>query len=96
MRITTNTVFRKCKDVVVRNIGTETVLVPVKKTLSEKDFIYSLNKTGTIVWNSIDGKNSVKNIVSILSAKVQLLPTIIEKDVLELMKNLLREGLVSE
>jgi len=49
---------RKNKDMVCRNIGGETVLVPIYRDSRDLNSIYTLNAPAAWVWDKIDGKRS--------------------------------------
>ena len=49
---------RKNKDIVCRDIGGETVLVPIYRDSRELNSIYTLNTSAAWVWDKIDGKRS--------------------------------------
>lgn len=49
---------RKNKDIVCREIGGETVLVPIYRDSRDLNSIYTLNQSAAWVWDKIDGKRS--------------------------------------
>jgi hypothetical protein len=54
-----NKVWRRNKNIVSRQIGEETVLLPICKGTQEMNCIYTLNKPAARVWELINGKRDV-------------------------------------
>jgi hypothetical protein len=52
------------KSVVTTKTGNEYVLVPVANNIADMNSMYTLNETGAFIWEHIDGKNSVENIIN--------------------------------
>jgi len=50
--------FKKSKNIVSRQIGTETILLPIFKNTEELNCIYTLNKSAARVWELIDGNRT--------------------------------------
>jgi len=48
---------------VTRKTGNEYVLVPVANNIADMDSVYTLNETGAFIWELIDGKNSVEDLI---------------------------------
>ncbi|MGQ9619629.1 MAG: PqqD family protein [Bacteroidales bacterium] len=49
--------------VVTRKTGNEYILVPVSSNIADMDTIYTLNETGAFIWELIDGKMTVEEII---------------------------------
>ena len=49
--------------VVTRKTGNEYVLVPVTNNIADMTSVYTLNETGTFIWELIDGKKSVADLI---------------------------------
>lgn len=60
-------VFRKKGEVVFRNIGGESLLVPIVNNVGDLSSIYTLNETGTRIWGLLDGKRSVREITQLIT-----------------------------
>jgi len=56
------TILKKSKNIVSRQIGAETVLLPIYKSTKEMNCIYTLNKPAARVWELIDGKRDLSRI----------------------------------
>lgn len=54
--------FKKNPNIVTRVIDEETILLPIVRTASEMNCIYTLNKSAARVWELINGKRTLKEI----------------------------------
>ena len=57
--------------VVTRKTGNEYVLVPVTNNIADMHSVYTLNETGTFIWEHINGKNSVEEIINALTLEYE-------------------------
>ncbi len=55
-------ILNKNKNIVSRQIGAETILLPICKDTKEMNCIYTLNKPAARVWELIDGKRDLSRI----------------------------------
>ena len=55
---------------------------------------FSLNSVGTRIWESIDGRRTVRELVEIVAAEYDADPERVQVDVLNLINDLAGEGLV--
>ncbi len=55
---------------------------------------YSLNAVGSKVWNLCDGSQSIRDIATAICAEFEVEREGAEKDILEVMDDLLKEGLI--
>ena len=53
--------------VVTRKTGNEYVLVPVTDNIADMDSVYTLNETGAFIWEVIDGKKTIGEIVKLIT-----------------------------
>ena len=86
--------FIKERNFVTRCIKGETIIVPVKGNVGDLDSIYTLNEVGTLVWELIDGKNRVSQIIEAICSEYDITPEEAEKDVIELVGSLKTAGLI--
>jgi hypothetical protein len=49
--------------VVTKKTGNEYVLVPVTDNIADMDSVYTLNESGAFIWEQIDGKRTVGEII---------------------------------
>jgi hypothetical protein len=50
--------------VVTTRTGNEYVLVPIANNIADMNSMYTLNETGAFIWELIDGKRTVGEIIS--------------------------------
>jgi len=88
------TFFEKDKDCVTREIAGETIIVPVRASVGDLDSIYTLNEIGTLIWQLLDGQNSVDQIVQAVCEEYDVTQQQAETDIVELIGNLEAAGLI--
>lgn len=57
-----NTFYRKKQGIISRRIVGETFLVPIHGKLADMQHIFALTPVAEHIWNSLDGKNSLRQI----------------------------------
>jgi len=57
------TIYRKKPDVVTRQIAGETLLVPIRSQLADMRRIFALNSSAEFIWNNLDGKQNLAEIL---------------------------------
>ena len=88
------TCYVKQTNFVTREIAGETIVVPVRNNVGDLDSIYTLNELGTLIWQLIDGKNTITQIVDGICSAYDVTPEEAEKDILEFLKLLETGGLI--
>ena len=81
-------VLKKNKDMAVRVIDDETILLPVYKTSDEINCIYTLNKVASRVWELIDGRRSLGQIKKQVLAEFDATPQEVDKEMASFLKDL--------
>jgi len=89
-----NSCFIKGKDLVTRSIAGETIIVPIKNNVGDLDSIYTLNEIGTMIWELIDGKNSINQIIEGICMAYDVSPEIAEKDTIDFLNLIETAGLI--
>lgn len=74
--------------VVTRKTGNEYVLVPVTNNIADMNSVYTLNETGAFIWEQIDGKNTILEIIEKLTREFETDNDTATKDVLLFLKDL--------
>jgi hypothetical protein len=82
------TILKKSKNIVSRQIGAETILLPICKDTSETNSIYTLNKAAARVWDLIDGKRPVSKIKKEILKEFSVTPKELDKLTGSLLKDL--------
>ena len=89
-----DTVLMPNGDFVFRDIGGETILVPVSAGVSEMDSLFTLNEVGTIVWKGVEARSSVQEIITAVLAEFEIEKSAAETDVLEFLDVLIKRDLI--
>ena len=87
-------IFEKDSNCVTRQIGTETIIVPVRASAADLRAIYTLNESATEIWHRVDGRTSVQQIAQHLCSVYEVQLPEAEGDVGELLNTLNSAGLV--
>jgi methyltransferase-like protein len=74
--------------VVTRKTGNEYVLVPITNNIADMNSVYTLNETGAFIWEQIDGKRSIEEIIAALTAEYEIDNKNAEEDVLSFVENM--------
>lgn len=96
-KIKTSGSYMVCEDVVAREIQGEFILVPITSGIGDLEgAIYSLNETGKSVWQKLDGKKTLRDIIDELTEEFEGEKTQIESDVLGLVSELHKRRMIFE
>jgi hypothetical protein len=77
--------YEKDPDMVFRDIEGEMILVPIRRRTADLESIYTLNETGSRIWELIDGQHTLKEIRDIIVQEYDVTPEETEADLVELM-----------
>lgn len=95
MTISRDTVYAVSDDVVAREIEGEIIIVPLVAGIGDlEDELFTLNETGKAIWDKIDGRRSLNEVIAELSAEYQAQPGDIETDVLGLVGELVHRRML--
>ncbi len=72
----------------------ETVAAEAIIILLSTNTYYSLNDTGTMFWQRLDGQHSLADCAREIAAEYDVTPDVVEVDLLELAEDLQKEGLI--
>ncbi len=90
-------VYAPSEDIVARSIEGEIIIVPLVAGIGDlEDELYTLNETGKAVWDRLDGKKKLKEVLAELSAEFDAPAGEIEKDLMGLVEELGRRKIVAE
>jgi len=78
-----NRVYSPHPSIVTRKTGNEYVLVPVTNNIADMNSVYTLNETGAFLWELIDGKRSLADLVSALTEEYHTDAETASRDVLD-------------
>jgi len=74
--------------IVTRKTGNEYVLVPITNNIADMHSVYTLNETGAFIWEQINGKRSVEEIIAVLTAEYDIDNKNAEADVFSFIANM--------
>jgi hypothetical protein len=74
--------------IVTRKTGNEYVLVPITNNIADMNSVYTLNETGAFIWDQIDGKRTIEEIIASLTNEYDIDPASAEKDVFAFIDNM--------
>ena len=75
-------------DIVTRKTGNEYVLVPIANNIADMNSVYTLNETGAFIWDHIDGKRNIEEIIVALTEEYDINNQSASEDVILLIKNM--------
>jgi hypothetical protein len=84
--------FAKNPSMVFRKIGDESLLVPIRQNAADLESIYVLNEVGGHIWELIDGKRTVRDIVRIIGFEFEANLAEIENDLTAFLQQLQEIG----
>ena len=90
-------IFTPSDNVVAREIEGELIIVPLASGIGDmEDELFTLNETGRAIWDRLDGKKSLKELVMELHAEFEAKAEDIEKDVVGLASELIKRRMLVE
>jgi methyltransferase-like protein len=75
-------------NIVTRKTGNEYVLIPVANNIADMDSVYTLNETGAFIWELIDGKRNIEEIICTLTEEYDIDHETASKDVFSVINNM--------
>lgn len=74
--------------VVTRKTGNEYVLVPITNNIADMNSVYTLNETGAFIWEHIDGKKTVEEIIDKLTKEYDIDRQNAQSDIFSFIENM--------
>lgn len=94
-KVSLDGLYRPSEDIVARNIEGELIIVPLVSGIGDlEDELYTLNETGKAIWDRLDGKKKLKEILAELCAEFEAPAGEIEKDLIGLVEELVRRKIL--
>jgi len=95
MTLSGDAVYAPSENIVAREIEGEIIIVPLVAGIGDmEDELFTLNETGKAVWDKLDGRRSLYQVISELAAQYQAAEGEIDKDVLGLVAELVRRRML--
>ena len=79
------TVFAHSGEFVLRSVGDEGVLVPIRNRVGDLDSVYVMSPVAVRIWSLIDGRTDVEAMVARVREEYDVEPAVAAQDVNELM-----------
>ncbi len=90
-------VYASSEDIVSREIEGELLIVPLVSGIGDmEDELFSLNETGKVIWERLDGRKSLSEVATELSAEFEAPVGEIEEDVVGFVEELLKRRIIVE
>lgn len=80
--------YNKKTNYASRKVGSELVLVPIKNNIAEMNKLFTLNEVGAYIWENLDDKNTIENIVDLVMAEFDTDHETAQKDTLDFLERL--------
>jgi hypothetical protein len=88
--------YRKSNDIVAREIEGELIIIPIVAGIGNmENELFALDEIGREIWNRIDGKRSVGEIINDLCVLYDAGRKTIEKDVLGFIKEIASRNIIT-
>jgi hypothetical protein len=91
-----NSILSHSPAIVTRKTGNEYVLVPVANNIADMNSVYTLNETGAFIWEHINGKRNVEELIGALTEEYEIDNENAAKDVFEFIDNMSKYLIVIE
>jgi len=75
-------------DIVTKKTGKEYVLVPLANNIADMNRLFTLNETGAFIWEHIDGKKNVEQIIAAFTEEYDIDDETASKDILSFIENM--------
>ena len=82
--------------IVTRKTGNEYILVPIANNIADMNSVFTLNETGAFIWELIDGKRCVEDIINALIAEYEIDYENASKDIFSFIENMRKYLIISE
>lgn len=95
--ISLESIYVPSDEVVAREIEGELIIVPLVSGIGDlEDDLFTLNETGKAIWDRLDGKNKVTDVITALSGEFEASGDEIEADIVGFMAELFKRRMIVE
>ncbi|HUX97568.1 MAG TPA: PqqD family protein [Bacteroidales bacterium] len=74
--------------VVTRKTGNEYILVPIANNIADMNSVFTLNETGAYIWELIDGKRDLEEIIKELTKEYEIDEATAKEDVMSFVEKM--------
>ena len=86
--------FKKKGEFVTRSIAGETIVVPLRGQVGDLNAIYNLNEVGAFIWDQIDGRKSITQVVEAVRGEFEVAAEQAERETSEFIAALEAAGMI--
>jgi hypothetical protein len=79
----------------LRQVGSESILVPIRNHVGDLDSVYVFNAVGARIWPLLDGSHDFESIVGVICDEYDAEPAVVRADLDELLGSLEAAGLIA-
>jgi hypothetical protein len=90
-----NSIISQSATVVTKKTGNEYVLVPITNNIADMNSVYTLNESGAFIWEHIDGKRNIGEIINAMTKEYDIDFENAEKDMFAFIENMNRYLVIS-
>ena len=95
MKANMNASYLPSDDVIARDIEGELIIVPLVSGIGDaEDELFTLNRTGRVIWECLDGRRSLRDVAEGLADGFNAAPGEIEEDVKGFVEELLKRRML--
>jgi hypothetical protein len=87
-------VYRRNENVVVRKVGDDVVVVPIRHNVGDLDSVYTFNEVAAKVWSLLDGERMSGDVLEAVCGEFDVSRDVAEQDLAELFASLEEAGLI--
>ena len=87
-------VYKRADDVICRQVGHESILVPISNNVGNLDYIFTLSAVAARIWELLDGTRTVDQIVQTICDEYDIRREQAAADMAELVSDLAEVSLV--
>ena len=96
-KVSLSSKYMLSENVVARDIQGEFIIIPITSGVGDQeDEIFTMNETGRALWDKLDGKRTLKDVIGDLSLEFAGPQEEIQKDIVGIIGELLKRKMVVE
>jgi hypothetical protein len=89
-------IYTRSPDVVCRQVGAESILVPIRHNVGNLDYVYTLSEVAAKVWSLLDGSRTVDELADELCREFDVDRATAAADLAALLEDLASASLIGE
>ena len=89
-------VFKHRGEFALRQVGNESILVPIRNRVGDLDSVYVLTPVAARIWSLLDGSHPVDSVIETVCDEYDAASGVVRADLEELLGSLLAADLIAE